>query len=55
MIANRSANGADEGETLAAAAKLYERQYIEHMQEEFNDMSDYDEFMEDDFDFGENF
>lgn len=56
MIANRSVNGADEGETLAAAAKLYERQYIEHMQEEFYDMADYDEFMdEDDFDFGENF
>lgn len=56
MIANRSVNGADEGETLAAAAKLYERQYIEHIKEEFYDMTDYDEFMdEDDFDFGENF
>lgn len=55
MIANRSVNGADEAETLADAAKLYERQYIQHMEEEFYDMTDYDEFMEDDFDFGENF
>lgn len=55
MIANRSVNGADEAETLAEAAKLYEQQYIEHMQEEFYDMTEYDEFMEDDFDFGENF
>lgn len=56
MIANRTANGKDESETLADAAKLYDEQYMQQMDEEYQAMadSDYDELMAD-FDFGVNF
>ena len=53
MIANRTVNGEDEGETLAEAAKLYDEQYMHQMDEEYQAMADY-ELMAD-FDFGENF
>lgn len=53
MIANRTANGDDEAETMAAAAKRYEDIYIQQLEEQFG--SFYDEDFEDEFDFGENF
>lgn len=53
MIANRTANGDDERETMAEAAKRYEDIYIQQQEEQFG--SFYDEDFEDDFDFGGNF
>lgn len=59
MIANRTVNGADEGETLAAAAKAYEKAYFEERIREEEEAAKYqDEFYDtfgDDFDFGANF
>lgn len=58
MIANRTANGADEVEVLKAAAKIYDEKYIaaqEEIQKEQTMAEQAAKQPEDDFDFGENF